>query len=78
MKQTLCRRHAEQRADFPTAARLSEYRDAIRIAAELAIPVIDDGALAELALNGPTPPLITVRVERRTGVTIRNSAATML
>ena len=41
-------------AVMPVAAR----KEVARIASELAIPVIDDGALAELALDGPTPPLI--------------------
>ena len=41
-------------AVMPVAAR----KEVARIASELAIPVIDDGALAEIALNGPTPPLI--------------------
>jgi DNA-binding transcriptional MocR family regulator len=39
---------------MPAAAR----KEAARIASELAIPVIDDGVLAEIALSGPTPPLI--------------------
>jgi DNA-binding transcriptional MocR family regulator len=41
-------------AVMPVAAR----KEVARTASELAIPVIDDGALAELALNGPTPPLV--------------------
>ena len=41
-------------AVMPVAAR----KEVARIASDLAIPVIDDGALAEIALNGPTPPLI--------------------
>jgi DNA-binding transcriptional MocR family regulator len=41
-------------AVMPVAAR----KEVARIASELAIPVIDDGALAELSLNGPTPPWI--------------------
>ena len=41
-------------AVMPVAAR----KEIARIASELAIPVIDDGTLADLALNGPTPPLI--------------------
>jgi DNA-binding transcriptional MocR family regulator len=41
-------------AVMPIGAR----KEVARISAELAIPVIDDGVLAELALNGPTPPLI--------------------
>jgi DNA-binding transcriptional MocR family regulator len=32
------------------------------IASELAIPVIDDGSLAELSLEGPTPPSIATYV----------------
>ena len=34
-------------------------KEVARISSELAIPVIDDGALAEIALNGPTPALIS-------------------
>jgi DNA-binding transcriptional MocR family regulator len=41
-------------AVMPIAAR----KAVARIASELAIPVIDDGVLAELALSGPTLPLI--------------------
>ena len=41
-------------AVMPSAAR----REVARIASELAIPVIDDGTLVELGLEGPTPPLI--------------------
>ena len=41
-------------AVMPVAAR----KEVARIASDLAIPVIDDGALAELALSGPTPPWI--------------------
>ena len=36
----------------------SVRKEVARIASELAVPVIDDGALAELALSGPTPPFI--------------------
>jgi DNA-binding transcriptional MocR family regulator len=39
---------------MPVAAR----KEVARIASELAIPVIDDGALADLSMNGPAPPLI--------------------
>ena len=39
---------------MPIAAR----KEVARIASELAIPIIDDGALADLALDGPAPPLI--------------------
>ncbi len=39
-------------AVMPVTAR----KEVARIASDLAIPVIDDGALAELALSGPTPP----------------------
>jgi DNA-binding transcriptional MocR family regulator len=39
---------------MPIAAR----KEAARIASELGIPIIDDGALTELALDGTTPPLI--------------------
>ena len=44
----------------PTGAVMpvSVRKEVARIASELAIPVIDDSALAELALEGPTPPLI--------------------
>ena len=45
-------------AVMPVAAR----KEVARIAAELAIPVIDDGALAEVSLDGPTPPLIAAYV----------------
>ena len=41
-------------AVMPVAAR----KEVARIASELAIPVIDDGVLAEMTLDGPTPPLI--------------------
>ena len=41
-------------AVMPVAAR----KEVARIASELAIPVIDDGVLAEIALDGPTPPWI--------------------
>ena len=41
-------------AVMPRAVR----KEVARIAAELAIPVIDDGALGELALDGSPPPLI--------------------
>jgi DNA-binding transcriptional MocR family regulator len=41
-------------AVMPVAAR----KEVARISSELAIPVIDDGALSELALNGPTPPMV--------------------
>ena len=41
-------------AVMPIAAR----KEVARIAYELAIPVIDDGALAEMTLGGPPPPLI--------------------
>ena len=41
-------------AVMPITAR----KEVARIASELAIPVIDDGALAEISLDGPTPPLI--------------------
>jgi DNA-binding transcriptional MocR family regulator len=41
-------------AVMPVPAR----KEVARIASELAIPVIDDGTLSELALNEPTPPLI--------------------
>ncbi len=41
-------------AVMPVAAR----KEVARIASELAIPVIDDGVLAEMALDGPTPPWI--------------------
>ena len=41
-------------AVMPVAAR----KEVARIASDLAIPVIDDGALAELALSGSTPPWI--------------------
>ena len=40
-------------AVMPVAAR----KEVARIASELAIPVIDDGALAEMALDGPTAAL---------------------
>jgi DNA-binding transcriptional MocR family regulator len=33
-------------------------REVARIASELGVPIIDDGVLAEIALDGPTPPLI--------------------
>jgi DNA-binding transcriptional MocR family regulator len=45
-------------AVMPVAAR----KEVARIASELAIPVIDDGALAEIALDGPPPPLIATYV----------------
>jgi DNA-binding transcriptional MocR family regulator len=45
-------------AVMPVAAR----KEVARIASELAIPVIDDGALAEIALDGPTPPSIATYV----------------
>jgi DNA-binding transcriptional MocR family regulator len=41
-------------AVMPVAAR----KEVARIASDLAIPVIDDGVLAELAFNGPTPSWI--------------------
>src|SRR6185369_2474715 len=41
-------------AVMPAAAR----KEVARIASELAIPVIDDGVLSEMAFSGPTPPLI--------------------
>jgi DNA-binding transcriptional MocR family regulator len=41
-------------AVMPTTAR----KEVARIASELGIPVIDDGVLAELVLDGPTPPFI--------------------
>jgi len=41
-------------AVMPVGAR----KEVARIASELAIPVIDDGALSELAMSGPTLPLI--------------------
>ena len=44
----------------PTGAVMSvaARKEVARIASDLAIPVIDDGALAELALSGPAPPWI--------------------
>jgi DNA-binding transcriptional MocR family regulator len=44
----------------PTGAVMpaSMRREVARIASELGTPIIDDGVLAELALDGPTPPLI--------------------
>jgi DNA-binding transcriptional MocR family regulator len=39
---------------MPVAAR----KEVARIASELAVPVIDDGVFAELALDGPTPPFL--------------------
>ena len=41
-------------AVMPGAAR----KEVARIASELAIPMIDDGTLSEMALDGPTPPLL--------------------
>jgi DNA-binding transcriptional MocR family regulator len=41
-------------AVMPVAMR----KEVARIASELAIPIIDDGVLAELVLDGTTPPLI--------------------
>ena len=41
-------------AVMPKAAR----KEVARIAAELEVPVIDDGTLAELVFDGPPPPLI--------------------
>ncbi len=41
-------------AVMPIAVR----KEVARIASELAVPVIDDGTLADLSLDGPTPPLI--------------------
>jgi DNA-binding transcriptional MocR family regulator len=43
---------------MPVAAR----KEVARIASELAIPVIDDSALAEISLDGVTPPLIATYV----------------
>ena len=41
-------------AVMPAAMR----KEVARIASDLAVPIIDDGVLAEIALEGPAPPLI--------------------
>jgi len=53
-------------AVMPAAAR----KEVARIASELAIPVIDDGILAELALEGETPPRIAAYAPTAPVVTI--------
>ncbi len=41
-----------------TVMPIAVRKEVARVEAELAIPVIDDGVLAELAMDGSTPPLI--------------------